>query len=84
MINNQCLTRLQKLQNECISILTHDKYSADMYMRFAILKVKELLKLENCKMMYKSKLNLLPVKVTTAIQTDHQGKSLKKNTYLQY
>ena len=33
-------------------------------------------------MMYNSKLNLLPVKVTTAIQTDHQGKSLKKkHTY---
>ena len=79
MLSKQNLSKLQKIQNECIKVINNNKSTADMYEKHRILKISQLLRLENCKMMYKTKHKLLPVNVINAIETDHHGKPLKKS-----
>ena len=79
MLSKQNLNKLQNIQNDCIKIINNNQTTTDMYKKHGILTISQLLRLENCKMMYKAKQNLLPVNVVKAIETDHHGKSLKKS-----
>ena len=79
MLNNSQLDKLQKLQNECVNLIAQVKpISTDVYKLLSILKIRDLIPLEHCKLMFKAKHGLLPCKITTAILTDHDGKTLKK------
>ena len=49
-----------------------------MFAKYSMLSVQNLIRLENCKLMFKSKRNLLPVKIQNSISTDQHGKSLEK------
>ena len=79
MLNNSQIDKLQKLQNECINLIAKTKpMSTDVYTSLSILNIRDLISLEHCKLMFKAKHCLLPCKITTAILTDHEGKTLKK------
>ena len=48
------------------------------YSTLKILKIKELIKLENLKFAYKFNKNLLPERINECVSTDHRGHTLKK------
>ena len=73
------LTKLQKLQNKCIITMLGKKSIVKKdFADLGILRVKEIIKLENLKFAYKLNKNLLPKKITECALHDHKGQSLSK------
>ena len=79
MLNNRDLKKLEKLQNQCISLIEPRQPIAQIYKKYRILKLKDLIDLELAKFGFKSKSKLLPCRINSLISTDHSGKSLVKN-----
>ena len=80
MVSNTQLLNLQKLQNKAIKIVDTQEGSPEkIYIKHEILKINEIIKVENCKLMYKLEHNILPGKLPTLFNTDNKGKSLEKN-----
>ena len=80
---NHAIDQLQKLQNKCISIVGNvKKTSPSQYKNLRILRIDEIIKLENLKFAYKLNNDLLPVKIKECTLQDHKGSSLlKKHSY---
>ena len=79
MISTTKMDSLQKLQNKCVrKIDTYENQVQKTYQRHKILRVKEALTLENCKMVYRLEHKLLPKKLAHLYNTSQQGKSLIK------
>ena len=79
MIPNTSLNRLQKLQDKCIDLIEKNPTCKNKYNSNRILKIKEILLLENCKIGYKIINKQLPYNVYNLIVTDHTSKSLIKS-----
>ena len=70
---------IQKLQNKCVrKVDTYEKQVQKTYQKHKILRVKDTLILENCKMVYRLEHQLLPIKLSKLYNTNQRGKSLKK------
>ena len=80
MVSNIQLLNLQKLKNKAIKIVDTQECSLEkIYIKHEILKIDEIIKVENCKLMYKLEHNILPGKLPTLFKTDNKGNSLEKN-----
>ena len=79
MISNTQLNTIQKLQKKAIKFVdpTHNNIET-VYKKLKVLKMKEILKIENCKMAHKLEHNKLPGKLPSLFNTDNIGRSLKK------
>ena len=71
------LSKLQKIQSKCIKLIILDANNKS-YQVLKILKIKDLIKIENCKFGYKLKHHKLPPRVEELSKTDQHGNSLKK------
>ena len=79
MISQTSLNKLQSFQNKCMSLIDKNKTALDMkYSSQRILKIKDILLLENCKIGYKLVNKQLPANIQTTITTDQNTKTLTK------
>ena len=63
MIQQSDLIRLQKIQNRCVQSIQPNMQVKDIYREHRILPIREMLKLENCKLWYKYYQKTLPTKL---------------------
>ena len=73
MISQGQIKKLQAMQDKCVTLISHSSYKS-----MKLLKVCDIVKLENYKFAYKIMHNMLPDKVIKAAMSDHKGNSLKK------
>ena len=79
MISSTKLDCLQKLQNKCIrKIDVHEKKVEKTYQKHKIMKLKEALRLENCKLAYRLEHKMLPINLQQLFNTNQRGMCLKK------
>ena len=79
MISTTKMDSIQKLQNKCVrKIDTYEKQVQKTYQKHKILRMKDALIPENCKMVYRLEHKLLPKKLVQLYYTNQQGKSLIK------
>ena len=70
MYNKGMLNKLQKIQNKCIKIIKTKQCNS-------IIKIDSLVKIELCKLGFKTIHGLLPSNLNTCLNTNAQGNSLK-------
>ena len=76
-ISTDQLNKIQKIQNKCVSIICKRTHVNEInYKNLQLLKIKEIIKLENLKIAYKLNKNLLPKKISECALSDQKGKSL--------
>ena len=78
MSSTTLLNKLQKVQNKCINIITGKQVSQHCYKEPSILRIRELLELENCKLDYKLLHQELPIRIEDLSNHDQFGKTLQK------
>ena len=79
MISTTKIDCIQKLQKKCVrKVDTYEKQVQKIYQKHKILRVKDVLILENCKMVYRLEHQLLPTKLSQLYNTNQRGKSLRK------
>ena len=78
MISATEISKLQKIQNKCVSTLSPNKTPNEIFKKFNILKIQDLVFLSNCKLVYKLLNDTLPLKLKIAFGTDSRNKSLSK------
>ena len=79
MISLTKMDSIQRLQNKCVrKVDTYEKQVQKTYQKHKILRVKDALILENCKMVYRLEHKLLPTKLSQLYNTNQRGKSLRK------
>ena len=80
MISNTQLNTMQKSQNKAIKLVDPKHSSIEkVYKNLEVLKIREALMIENCKMAYKLEHNKLPGKLPLLFNTDSIGRSLKRS-----
>ena len=81
MISNTQLNTMQKLQNKAIKLVDLKHSSIEkVYKNLEVLKIREALMIENCKMPYKLEYNKLSGKLSLLFNTNSIGRSLKRST----
>ena len=80
MISSSQLSRLQKLQNKCVMLINNRKHdiSNKSFQMLRILKIKDLLHLENCKFAFEFINGLLPSLIESTVKKGQTGNSLTK------
>ena len=83
LVNKQILCKFQKIQNKCLSYILHHKRINDKnFTNLRILKINEIIKLDNLKFAYKYYHGHLPLEINKNVLHDHLGNSLlKKHRY---
>ena len=78
-VNKQMLRKLQKLQNKCLSYLLHcRRINNKDYEKLEILKINEIITLENLKFGYKYYHDHLSHEINKNVLHDQHGHSLRK------
>ena len=78
MITSENKQKLKIMQNNCVKLLDLSKRLDEIYRKHKILKVDELVNLEQKKLGYKLNNDLLPLNLAKVLLTDRIGKTLKK------
>ena len=78
MLSQSVINKLQKLQNKSLQLINGKKATLNNYKLLGILRVQELLELENCKFVYKLLTSSLPPRITEISYSDQTGKTLVK------
>ena len=78
MLSATMLNKLQKAQNKCVSLINGKRADLNNYKKLSILRIKELLELENCKFGYKLLHHELPIRIEELLNHDQFGHSLQK------
>ena len=82
MINKARLNDLQRVQDTCVKQLDTRLSLPDIYITHRLLKVEEIIRLEQLKLGYKLNNKLLPKSLTSELSTDPDRNSLtKKHDY---
>ena len=84
MIKKEHLNKLQKLQNQCISLISNKDASSKVYHSLKIMKVKDIIKLQNLKLGFKVQHSQLQGNVLATCITDSNQKFTKKTSFLQH
>ena len=79
MIDSICVEKLQKLQNKCFKIISGKNPTPKNFHELGLLRLGELIKLSNCKIMHKHLHGKLPKKISQALSTDSNNKHLGKS-----
>ena len=72
------IKRLQKIQDKGVQLIANHRPLEDIYNDYKILKIDQLIKLENIKIWFKHHNNLLPTRLSQNMKTDHAKCSLEK------
>ena len=80
MIDNETKNKIQKCMDTCFNLITHLPPTPLNYKKEKILRLEELLLLENTKLSYKLQHSLLPPKLHSMLLSDSKKKTLVKNT----
>ena len=72
------LKRIQTVQNNCLRCIEPKMCLIDSHKKHKILRVEDLIKLEQYKLGYKAYNNLLPRKLLTCLFTDSKDRTLRK------
>ena len=78
MVSNTHMNQLQRLQDKAVKLIAPHHNLSQIYEQHRILQVQQLITLENIKMWYKHKHNLLPSKLQENMGLDHKNTTLKK------
>ena len=78
MVSSTAISSLQKMQNKCIALIKTQHATINLYKQLCILRIKEMLELENCKFGFKLLQKDLPIHIMELATTDQFGNSLKK------
>ena len=79
MLPESSLNKLQTYQNKCINLIDNSRAHTDLKFKTnRILKIKDVLLLENCKIAYKLLNQHLPTRIQESLTTDHTTKTLTK------
>ena len=81
MLPQGSITRLQREQDKCVKLIDPAIKLTEVYSKYNILTVKELIQLENCKLGYRVHNHDLPNKVLEAIEHDQFGCSKHQNCW---
>ena len=84
MIKQETITKLQKVLNKCFRLITGQAPTPRNFKKERMLRLHDLIKLENKKLGYQLDKNLLPQDLHKLLWTDSKNKSLQKNTSVQY
>ena len=79
MSSTTLLNKLQKAQNKCMNLITGRWVSQNCYKKLGILRIRELLELENCKFSFKLLHHELPIRIEELSNYDQFGRTLQKN-----
>ena len=77
MIKSDQKRKVQSLQNNSVKLLNTSKQLNEIYKQHKILKLDDLVDLEQKKLSYKLNNNLLPLNLAKVMLTNHRGKTLK-------
>ena len=76
------INKLQKLQNKCVQLIDKNKVLHLIYKNERILRIKEIIRLENIKLGYRKINNLLPITISRSLSVDAKNRDLtKKHKY---
>ena len=78
MINSDLLSKLHIQQNHCIRMLNTRLSSTELYSKYKILNINNVIDLELCKLGFKLKNDMLPVNFLASLKVDARGNSLEK------
>ena len=78
MISSELLCK----QNHCICILDTRLSLTDLYRKYKILSIDNVIDLELCKLGFKLNNDMLPVNLLVSLKGDARGKTFKKNTII--
>ena len=78
MITFECKRKLKTMQNNCVKLLDLSKNLNDIYRKHKMLKLDDLVNLEQRKLGYKLNNDLLPPNLAKVLLTDRRGKTLQK------
>ena len=82
MVDNTTLNKIQKCLNRCYTLIKHQQSTPQNLKRDEYLSIYDLLKVENCKLVFKHKHKLLPFNIQSLLMTDSCNKTLvKDHTY---
>ena len=82
MIDNETKNKIQKCMDACFNLITHLPPAPLNYKKEKMLRLEELLLLENTKLSYKLQHSLLPTKLHGMLLSDSKKKTLvKKHQY---
>ena len=79
MIDPSTIKKVQKCMDICFNLITHQTPTIANYKKEKMLKLDELIKLENLKMGYKLEHSLLPSTIQTMLKSDSKEKTLVKS-----
>ena len=82
MISSDLLSKLRTQQNHCIRILDTRLSVTELYKKYKILNIDNVIDLELCKLEFKLNNDILPVNLLTSLKGDARGKTLEKNTII--
>ena len=71
------LNKLQRIQNKCIKLIKGDA-NKNKFKELKILKIMDLIRLENCKFGFKLRKHEIPARSEELSRSDQYGKSLEK------
>ena len=78
MIDNTTKGKIQKCMDVCFNLITHQAPTISNYKREKMLRLDELITLENVKLGYKMEHSQIPVTIQDMMKTDSRKKSLVK------
>ena len=78
MINHNTFIKLQKIMNKCFKLITGKEATPMNFKNERMLRLKDLIELENKKLGYQLDNHLLPLKLHNLLWTDSKNKSLQK------
>ena len=82
MISSELLCKIHTQQNHCIRILDTRLSLTDMYKKYKILSIDNVIDLELCKLGFKLNNDMLPVNRLALLKGDARGKTLEeKHSY---
>ena len=79
MMDNTTLDKVQRCLNKCYKLITHKDSSLSNMKSDGFHTLKDLLRIENCKLSYRHQHLHLPTNVHSLIGTDSSNKPLSKN-----
>ena len=79
MLSKQLITKLTNAQRKAVALIDPSKKIDELFRRYKILKVTDLIHFELCKLGYKLCHDLLPKKLAENIRKDHNQVSIEKN-----
>ena len=78
MLSKQLLTKLTNAQRKAVALIDPSKKIEELFRRYKILNVTNLIQFELCKLGYKLCHDLLPKKLADNLRKDHNQVSIEK------